>query len=286
MKNRKLLSAIAICTLLLAACSKPADHSPEPTDAKDDNVHSETAHADDESADADTDKGNPESEDYKAGNLSAENSAVENPEEGIAQIRELFQPIQLNNTYLTRYGTINQVTCPRFQFDYPDSWTIIEETINDNFIDEKDVISNDRGVTISYTDYLNIDTLGGGGRTMIKMEVSRAADSVFIPGIPVGTNSDHSNLGNFMVARVAIVGELFMDTDSDYTAVDGQALYAVVPESYAGTHEAVGLTGIYQCCSFKYPQAYTMIAEAPDRQFTAEEEKEVIAILSSFRPVQ
>lgn len=142
--------------------------------------------------------------------------------------------------------------------------------------------------TISYIDFLNIDNLGGGGRTMLRIEISKAADSSFIPGIPVGVsiNSDYTNPGNFIVAKIEIVGQLNMDTDSDFTVVDGGVMYAVLPESYVGTHEVVGLTGIYQRCSFKYPQAYIFIAEAPDRQFTKEEEQEVIAILSSFRTAQ
>lgn len=35
--------------------------------------------------------------------------------------------------------------------------------------------------------------------------------------------------------------------------------------------------------SFNYPEPYVFFAEAPNGQFTEEEEKEVIGILSSFR---
>lgn len=191
--------------------------------------------------------------------------------------------IELNHTYQTRFGRVNMVTCPEFQFDYSNNWGIINEEINNEAFGEKDVISNDRGTTITYMHFASIYGLGGGGRNMQKVEVSKVADSSFVPTIPEGTDSDYSDLGNFIVAKLKIVGELYMDEDSDFTAVDGAVYYAVLPESYVGMQLAVGLGGLYEQCSFEYPSLYAFIAEASDGEFTEDEEKEVIAILASFR---
>ena len=150
------------------------------------------------------------------------------------------------------------------------------------------------GGTILYEeDYPNIDQntvdkstgkwLDTKGRTMLKVEVSKAADSSFVPTTPGGTGSDYSGIGDFMVAKLKMVGELYMDEDSDFTAVDGSVYYAVLPESYVGEHQVVGLSGLYNEISFKYPGLYAFVAEAPDGEFTKDEEKEVIAILASFR---
>lgn len=186
-------------------------------------------------------------------------------------------------TYTTRYGEVNAVSCPDFQFSYPDNWSVTSEEINEGEIDERVVLSNDRGVTITY---MAFSWLSGAGRIMFKYEVTKAADSQFIPSIPVGTDSDYSNLGNFIVAKIKTVGELSMDADSDYTNVDGATYYAVVPESYIGIHEAVGMSGLYNEFSFEYAGQYILIAEPlVGGAFTTTEENEIIAILSSFQSV-
>lgn len=206
----------------------------------------------------------------------------ENP---IQQEEPLYKSdtIELNYTYQTRFGKVNMVTCPEFQFDYSNNWKVTSEELNNEAFGEKDVISNDRGTTITYMHFASIYGLGGGGRNMQKVEVSKVADSSFIPTIPEGTDSDYSELGKFIVAKLKIVGELYMDEDSDFTAVDGAVYYAVLPESYVGTHLVVGLYGLYEECSFEYPGLYAFIAEAPDGEFAEDEEQEVIAILASFR---
>lgn len=196
--------------------------------------------------------------------------------------KEISETIELNNTYQTRFGKVNMVSCPQFQYDYSDDWKIVKEEINSEAFDERVIIANDRGTTITYMQTKPYG-FSAKGRTMLKVEVSKVADSSFVPAIPDGTDSDCSNLGDFMVAKLNIVGELFMDEDSDFKAIDGGLLYAVLPESYVGTHLVVGLFGLYEEFSFEYPGLYAFIAEAPDGEFTKDEEKEVIAILASFR---
>lgn len=194
------------------------------------------------------------------------------------------------NTYITRESEINAVTLPVYQFDYPDGWTVISEEVatNSDGVDglfaEKVVLSNDRGVTVTYMSFSRSNSMGYG-RIMHQVHAEKVANSSFIPAMPAGTFEDYSYLGNFMVAKLKVVGELQMDTDSDYTRVDGSVYYAVVPESYEGLHDVVGMDGIYGQFRFKYPGACAFIAEAPGGRFTRTEEDEVVDILSSFRVI-
>lgn len=189
---------------------------------------------------------------------------------------------ELNHTYTTRYGTVNDVNCPKFSFDYSDNWTITKEDVSkggqQGFL-ENIVLQNKRGVTISYVSF---GELGGGGKNMNKYEVSKVADSQFIAGYASDSDTDYSYLGKFMVGRIEVTGELFIGLDDDYKFITGKESYAVMPESYIGTHEATGLAGYYEEFSSDYGR-YLFYAEAPDGNFTDEEKQEVIQILSTFR---
>ena len=190
------------------------------------------------------------------------------------------EPIGLNNTYTTRFGEVNSITCPKFQFNYSDNWKVTKEEINNEAFGERDIITNNRGTTITYMQFARMNGLGNEGRFMQKIEASKVDDSSFVPSkYPAGTGGpteDYSLLGNFIVAKLKIVGELNMD---------GSVIYAVVPESYVGIHEVVGNSGLYSKFSFKYPSPYAFIAEptASNHKFTEDEEKEVIEILASFK---
>lgn len=189
---------------------------------------------------------------------------------------------ELNHTYTTQYGTVNAVTCPKFSFDYSDNWTITKEDVvkgwQQGFL-ENVVLQNNRGVTINYVSFGQLD---GNGKNMNKYEVSKASDSQFVAGYASGGDTDYSYLGKIMVGRIEVTGELFMGIDDDYKPVSGKESYAVMPESYIGTHEATGLTGYYEEFSSDYG-GYLLYAEAPDGSFTEEEKQEVIQILSTFR---
>lgn len=195
----------------------------------------------------------------------------------------LKEILKQGNTYVTRYSEQNAISCPVFQFDYPSGWDIQSEEMSDgidNPIEEKVVLVNDRGVTVTYWDCSR--TLGGYSRSVVKAEISKVGDSEFVPGFPAGTNTDYSSLGSFMVAKVHLVGEMDSKLDSDYNATDSE-FFAVVPASYEGEREFQGQAGFVDEFSFEYPTPYAFIAEAPDGQFTPEEEKEVIEILKSFK---
>lgn len=188
-------------------------------------------------------------------------------------------------TYETKLGERLHTDAPRFAFDYPTDWTITSEDypeLNTMPWEEQIILSNERGAQITFTRWIvyNIDR---GGRFMYEYDVSKVAESAFIPFYPSGTDMDMSYLAPFMVAKVKCTGELFMDTDEVFTPIDGGESYAVVPESYAGSQIAVGDIGFQEMLWFEYPQPVSFIAQAPDGRFSKDEEKEVIAILSSFR---
>ena len=189
------------------------------------------------------------------------------------------------NLYKTRYGETYNVHAQEFQFKIPLGWNVESEEIgepNDEIM-EKVVLSNERGVTVTF--WSLVHKLGGrSGVAMLQADITKADDSEFVPSFPNGTNTDFSSLGNFIVAKVHIIGELDMKRDSDFTPVDsGTTFYAVVPESYLGTREFVGQAGNVDEFSFDYPTPYAFIAEAPDGTFTAGEERDVVKILKSFK---
>ena len=188
----------------------------------------------------------------------------------------------LNHTYTTRYGEVNSVTCPQFAFDYSDNWTVTKEDVNvDDKIEEWVTLTNNNGIEINYISHSNL----GGGKFITKYEVSKAADSQFIPGYAGGTDEDYSTLGDFMVGEIKAVGEYDMKT-GDLNPFDGGTSYAVMPESYIGEHDAAGLSGYQDEFSFTYASNILFYSEAPNGVFTDSDKQEVIQILSSFRVVE
>lgn len=188
---------------------------------------------------------------------------------------------EMNLTYSTKFGEVNAITYPKFTFNYSKNWTVSQNVTGDR---EEVILTNTRGVQIKYT-YLggvaegNLDT-GGSSVSMSRVEVSSVAESNFMPGYVQAT--DYSNLGKFMVAKLKVTGQLDMKLDSDFTDVDGTVSYAVLPESLIGINDSV--RGPFESeFSFWYSGYISFIASAPDGEFTEQEEKEVIEILSSFR---
>ena len=130
--------------------------------------------------------------------------------------------------YVTRYGEVNQCDSTAFQFEIPKGWEIQTEEVGGpmDAVRENVVLTNDRGVTVSF--WYCQGALGGYSRDMLKAQVSQADTSNFVPGYPWGTDRDCSDLGEFMVARVHITGEMMAGIDDDYVPVDS-TLFAVIP---------------------------------------------------------
>ena len=187
-------------------------------------------------------------------------------------------------TYQTKYHDTYTVTCPVFQFDIPSGWEVQSEEVNsvENPVAEKVVLANSRGVTITYWDCTR--SLGGYSRSALKAEVTNAGKADFKPGYPAGTDRDMSSPGEFMAAKVHIVGSMMAGIDEDYQPVD-TVFYALVPASYEGMMEFEGQAGYVDSFSFEYPTPVALIAESPDGTFSASEERDVIRILKSFKTV-
>lgn len=230
---------------------------------------------------------NPEEETANEETIQESESVKNEENQGIAEESETPQ-VQSESvtgtTYTTKYAQTNAVTTPVFQFEYPEGWNVQTENVDaGNVIEENVVISNPRGITVTYWDCQT--NLGGNAKSMLKAEISKAADSSFVAGYPAGTDKDCSGLGTFVVAKVQLVGEMIPGLDSDYMSID-KAFYAVVPESYIGEREFQGQAGNVDEFSFEYPNPRAFIAESPDGTFTAEEEQQVIRILKSFKIAQ
>ena len=190
--------------------------------------------------------------------------------------------ITLDRSYTMKFGKKNAVTYPNFTISYPSNWQISKQEVNSK--GETITLSNKRGVEIKYSHIGGVPkgTLdrGGSAVSMSRVEVSKVAESKFVPGYVQGTN--HSDLGKFVIAKLKVTGTLNMKTDSDFKDIDGSASFAVIPESKLGTDDSVRHP--YESeFAFWYSDYISLIADAPDGKFTKEEEEEVISILSSFK---
>lgn len=182
------------------------------------------------------------------------------------------------STYKTKWEEVTSVE-DTFWFDYPSNWTVVRDDIGDyDTAAEIITLINERGIEIIY---MNYGTLGGQGSHMYEADVTNVGTSKFVPSYPAECDVDYSYLGKFMVGKIKLTGELDMNTDSEYTPMDGGVFYAVMPESCKGKH--ADIMNLQQYFSFEYVANYLFMASSPDGKFTEEEEKEVIAILSSFR---
>ncbi len=204
--------------------------------------------------------------------------ATEKAEEKTA---ECEKKVVLNNEYTTRYQEVNQVTYPPFVFNYPDNWSITKEECNNQL--ELVTIENGKGASVTFLHCSDKLEGGGSGVNMARVDISKEAPSQFIPGSIQAT--DYSDLGEFMVAKLKTTGILNMKTDSEYTDVDGDISYAVLPLSEHGTRENVrkATSGEF---TFWYAGDVSFTGMDTEDDFTDEEQQEIIAILNSFRVEQ
>jgi len=195
--------------------------------------------------------------------------------EEIIDSTTVTQPL---HTYATRFEEVNFVTYPTFYFDYPDGWTVTKEEVTST--SEEVVLTNDRGATVTYWNFGGMHDLTGPTRDINRVNVIRVADASFVPSKVQAT--DYSDLGTFMVAKLTITGKYDMFNGGEYVEIpDGRVRYALLPASEEGEREESLMVGL-PTFSFWYAGHISLIADAPDGKFTEQEEKEVIAILSSF----
>lgn len=191
------------------------------------------------------------------------------------------------NTYYTRYGEVTQTNSPIFSFDYPDNWSISKEEVNgsstafEEYAEEVVELTNERGVKVTFIKFDSfLFEAGGSGHFYVEYQAEKMTDARSV--LP-------NDSTKFVVAKLTEEGAMIAGVDSDLESPDSERVsYALMPENdidrYDGSLSAMGaLTGYCEMISFDYPAPYVFFAEAPNGQFTKEEEKEVIEILSSFR---
>jgi len=197
----------------------------------------------------------------------------------------VYQKNAKGTIYVTRYGKVNVCDKTAFQFEIPNGWKVDHEELGSvsDIIQEQVILKNSRGVKITYWDCTR--KLQGGSQSMLKAQITKADASSFVPGYPSGTNKDCSDLGEFMVGRIHVTGEMLIKLDKDFSPIDSTS-FAVIPTSYLGERTFMGQAGLVGEFSFDYPKPIAFIAEAPEGKFTAQEEKDVIRILRSFKEAQ
>lgn len=181
-------------------------------------------------------------------------------------------------SYKTKFQEVNMVTYPYFTFAVPLGWSVSSDEVSGD--GETVTVDSVLGASIKYSHLpLNI---GGAqlGRTMMRAEFERVADSSFVPTGVQGT--DHSHLGEFMVAHVTITGILDMNTDADYRNGNFGEYYAVVPASMEGTQEYLqGTPEVF--LSFDYSAKISFFCAVPDGGLAPTDQASAIEILSSFK---
>lgn len=187
--------------------------------------------------------------------------------------------VELKHTYITRFGEVNFVTSPTFSFGYPDGWTVASEEVSTS--SEKVVLTNSTGINVTYWNFSATRNLTGATRDIRGVDVTRVADASFIPDYVQAT--DYSDLGKFMVAKLKTTSECDMLSDGESVDIEnGPVRYALLPESEVGEQYESIIVGL-PTFSFWYAGHISFIADSPNGEFTEQEEKEVIAIIASFR---
>ena len=203
--------------------------------------------------------------------------------ENVAHTSDIITPkessVELKHTYITRFGEENLVTYPAFSFGYPDGWTVASEEVSTS--SEKVVLTNSTGINVTYWNFGETRDLTGATRDIRGVDVTRVADASFIPDYAQAT--DYSDLGKFMVAKLKTTSECDMLSDGESIDIDnGPVRYALLPESEVGEQYESIIAGL-PTFSFWYAGHISFIADSPNGEFTEQEEKEVIAIIASFR---
>lgn len=184
----------------------------------------------------------------------------------------------LDLDYATKYAEINQVTYPHFYFKYNDDFHV---TSHDCDMDEEKIVfENDRGTTITYTNYSLPESFvpTGSHASMSKIEVTKMADADFVPGYVQATS--YESLGHFVVAKCKEIGAMDMQTDSDFRDIaNGNIFYALLPESALGIHET-NYTGDMEF-SFYYGGFVSVLAMSQDNTYTKQEEQDILNMLKA-----
>ena len=168
------------------------------------------------------------------------------------------------HTYKTRMAEYfpEQTT---FYFDYPDNWTVVSESVNEDT--ERVTIQNDNGVQIQYIardDKFGTDFIGN-------IIVEAKNDVVSKPRYNSG--------GELVIVKTKDYKEYSRTSPDVREYDDGAERYALMTSS---THFSVCSTGNSRGCYFETPKE-TMFYSIPSKKLTDKDREEIIAILESFR---
>lgn len=203
-----------------------------------------------------------------------------------SKIHSLFEKLAANEkfeshtTYQTKFASVNHITAPSFEFVFPNDWEITKEEINKSEgIYEVVELTNTRGVAIRYVQHSGTFS---GARDMMTCEITKVADAALELEWVQGT--DYSNTGNIVVAKIHDI--TYGDITGKYKDKYDKYFYAIIPESFLDTtvYNSADEWRINRF-SIKYGDHLSFIAQSPDGKFTAQEEQEIIQILSSFKEV-
>lgn len=217
----------------------------------------------------------------------------ETPEQDEKEIIAILSSFRVNDnsdsqttlqTYTTKFKedyhgsngekSTNEKICPPFAFDYPSNWYIENSWVSGGggMPGEKAELVNSRGVTVTF-DMIDIDAgffsefdQYQNRHKMVAISdfsISRVADSQLIP------------------TKVATVDLTFLDPFAVVKTENlnsGEISYSIMTDIEVEKPQA-----IREDLSFWYGTTLVFKATSPDGQFTEQEEKEVIQILSSFR---
>ena len=151
---------------------------------------------------------------------------------------------------------------------------------------ETATIENERGVTVTFINGLEPETLGHKAHEVENIKIEKVADSQFVPGTPKKDDGpgDLSYLGRFVVGKVSIIGaEYGYGEGSEEEFEEPSVFYTIMPTSSLGLNGQMVYPFIFGDFIFEYGTNLYFSAKSPDGKFTSQEEKEVVKILSSFR---
>lgn len=211
------------------------------------------------------------------------------------------QDIKLTQHFESTYGKDDEeIYSDIYDFDYPSNWTlkyhgtknnIIYDSSNGNisvsdYLFETATIENERGVTVTFINGLEPETLGHKAHEVENIKIEKVADSQFVPGTPKKDDGpgDLSYFGRFVVGKVSIIGaEYGYGEGSEEEFEEPSVFYTIMPTSSLGLNGQMVYAFVFGDFIFEYGTNLYFSAKSPDGKFTSQEEKEVVKILSSFR---